>query len=377
MKTKGTTIADDFRSLRTKAKSEFDRQTTHHTRLEAQFHSVKEELAKSEKEVRRLAATLASIDRTLNDASETTPNKRGPKAATPKVVKTAGNKQGKQTKSGFIRSFPNLSAQEIVEKAKAKGITLDANHVYSVRATDRKTGKAPTVEPKATKAAPKATKAPKAATKPGKTAEQPTMTKSDFVRSLPESTSAKDVVTQAKAAGIKLTAPYVYSVRAADRKTGKAPKAAKTAAPKAAKTAAPKAEPKAAKAAAEPKAARGRKDGPTLKEAVKTVMGDQIMKAEQVLAGMKARGWVPNAKDPDVYIGHFLSSMSNPNVTGGPIFERVADKRGHYRVIGAKATTSTEKHGSKRAKNGSVPQTADDLLAAAGLSITTSESTAS
>src|SRR5689334_16817564 len=48
--------------------------------------------------------------------------------------------------------------------------------------------------------------------------------KSAFVRSLPESMSAKDVVAKAKAAGMILTENYVYTIRsAAKKKSGKGP----------------------------------------------------------------------------------------------------------------------------------------------------------
>lgn len=48
--------------------------------------------------------------------------------------------------------------------------------------------------------------------------------KSAFVRSLPESMSAKDVVSKAKAANMVLTENYVYTIRsAAKKKSGKGP----------------------------------------------------------------------------------------------------------------------------------------------------------
>jgi len=57
----------------------------------------------------------------------------------------------------------------------------------------------------------------KAATK--KTgAKKPTMTKADFVRSLPAATPAKEVVVKAKAAGIDLNEMTVYKTRSLDNK---------------------------------------------------------------------------------------------------------------------------------------------------------------
>lgn len=47
------------------------------------------------------------------------------------------------------------------------------------------------------------------------TAKKPKPSKSAFVRSLPSTLSALEVSEQAKAAGIKVSAAYVYSIRAA------------------------------------------------------------------------------------------------------------------------------------------------------------------
>jgi len=48
--------------------------------------------------------------------------------------------------------------------------------------------------------------------------------KSAFVRSLPQATSAKEVVAKAKAAGMKISEAYVYAIRSSSRaRAGKAP----------------------------------------------------------------------------------------------------------------------------------------------------------
>jgi hypothetical protein len=62
----------------------------------------------------------------------------------------------------------------------------------------------------------KKTKTPKssAAKTPKKT------NKSAYVRSLPPSMSAKDVVNKAKEAGIKLTEAYVYTIRSSSKRAG-------------------------------------------------------------------------------------------------------------------------------------------------------------
>jgi hypothetical protein len=49
-------------------------------------------------------------------------------------------------------------------------------------------------------------------------AKKTTMTKADFVRSLPSDTPAKDVVVKAKAAGITLNEMTVYKTRSLDNK---------------------------------------------------------------------------------------------------------------------------------------------------------------
>ncbi|HKU42516.1 MAG TPA: hypothetical protein VJR89_30370, partial [Polyangiales bacterium] len=45
------------------------------------------------------------------------------------------------TKSDVIRSMPNASATDIIKKAKSLGLKLTANHVYAVRAIDKRRGK--------------------------------------------------------------------------------------------------------------------------------------------------------------------------------------------------------------------------------------------
>src|SRR4051794_40822124 len=45
------------------------------------------------------------------------------------------------TKSDVIRSMPKASAADIIKKAKSLGLKLTANHVYAVRAIDKRRGK--------------------------------------------------------------------------------------------------------------------------------------------------------------------------------------------------------------------------------------------
>lgn len=106
-------------------------------------------------------------------------------------------------KSDFIRQHPKLSAQDVVAKAKESGISISPILVYKVRGRTK----------------PGATAKPRRAWKSSKGG-----TASDFVRSMPVTMSAKDVIAAAKAKGIRMSANLVYMVRATDRKrSGTAP----------------------------------------------------------------------------------------------------------------------------------------------------------
>jgi hypothetical protein len=129
-----------------------------------------------------------------------------PRAKTPK--KPTPNK------SDFIRQQPaTMSAKEVVAKAKAAGMMFAPVLVYKVRGR-AKSKKAPIKTAPAT-----VTTAPNAA------ATKPPKSKSGFIRNLPSSTPAKEVVKQAKALGMRLTESYVYNVRGAAKKAAKAKRA--------------------------------------------------------------------------------------------------------------------------------------------------------
>lgn len=107
---------------------------------------------------------------------------------------------GKPNKSAFVRSlaFDTPSAQ-VIAKAKAKGMTLTRNDVHAIRAiARRKQGRG--------KSGARATK------------RVGGVNKSAFVRSLPASLSALDVIARARAKGIKLSAAQVYTIRANARR---------------------------------------------------------------------------------------------------------------------------------------------------------------
>jgi hypothetical protein len=137
--------------------------------------------------------------------------------------------RAEKTSSDFIREQPpTMSAAEVVEKGKATGFKFDASLVGKVRRRALSKG-----AHAKTRAAARSTST---ATSPG--SMKPVKSKAEFVRGLPSSTPAKEVVAKAKATGISITETYIYGVRAADRRAKKKKSAAKSNASKAAVTAA-------------------------------------------------------------------------------------------------------------------------------------------
>jgi hypothetical protein len=83
------------------------------------------------------------------------------KKTTPKNA-SKGSKPARGSKADFVREQPSdLSAKEVVAKAKEAGLTLTENHVYAVRAGARKKAKD---RSKATPKKPAMATRPKAAT---------------------------------------------------------------------------------------------------------------------------------------------------------------------------------------------------------------------
>ena len=57
----------------------------------------------------------------------------------------AAKKSSKQSKAAFVRALPStLSAAEVVEKAKAAGLSLEVGYVYNIRSTAKTAGRART-----------------------------------------------------------------------------------------------------------------------------------------------------------------------------------------------------------------------------------------
>lgn len=108
------------------------------------------------------------------------------------------------SKSGFIRELlaKNMSPAEIVAKGKEAGLTISPVLVYKVRGREG------------------LTKQSGNGARPGRKPSTGAMSASDFVRSMPESARAADVVAAGAQKGLKFTANLVYAVRAAAKKGG-------------------------------------------------------------------------------------------------------------------------------------------------------------
>jgi hypothetical protein len=105
------------------------------------------------------------------------------------------------TKSDVIRSMPNASAGDIIKKAESLGLKLTANHVYAVRAIDKRRGR-PTRAGRGVSSA------------AGSSGGGRRQSKTAFIRGFARDTPAAKVVEEAKRAGVKISKAYVYRVRA-------------------------------------------------------------------------------------------------------------------------------------------------------------------
>lgn len=237
--------------------------------------------------------------------------------------------------------YKKLEAQVTEREALLGGSTPAPKAPTAAPAPAKKVGR-----PKGSKNAPKAQAAPA----PG-------------VRLKKDGTPAKKPGPPKKAE-TKAAAPAPAKNKGGRPKGSKnAPKAAAPAPVKAkaapAKKAPAKAAPaKPAKKTPKNRAAEGRRavlagERPTLKDAMKQVMGSRTMNSQEVYDALKAKGWLPNSTEPKNYIGYSLSSMKDH-------FERVPDKgRGFYRVRGS-ATNGTAKVETKAPE---APSASDQSLA--------------
>lgn len=134
---------------------------------------------------------------------------------------------GGPSKTEFVLGLPReLSAKDVVVKAKEKGLKLSEAYVYKIRSASKggsaKGGSSRGGAPKRGAAKRAAPAAAKREAKPS--AAAPTkagMSKVDFVRSLPPGTSYADAAAQAKPLGIELSKAYFYVLKSELKKSGK------------------------------------------------------------------------------------------------------------------------------------------------------------
>jgi hypothetical protein len=116
-----------------------------------------------------------------------------------KIQQTAG---ARPNKSAFVRSLSfDMPSADVIARARAKGMLLTRNDVHAIRAIARRK--------RASGARPAGA---------GRGRSSGGVNKSAFVRSLPASLSAAEVIEKGKAKGIKLSAAQVYTIRANARR---------------------------------------------------------------------------------------------------------------------------------------------------------------
>jgi hypothetical protein len=124
-----------------------------------------------------------------------------------KKTKTAA--AGKPNKSAFVRSLAfDMPSADVIARAKTQGMKLTRNDVHAIRAIARRKTK----QPKQTRQ-----------TRPSgnaRAAGGSGVNKSEFVRSLPGTLSAAEVISRGKSKGIRLSAAQIYTIRANARRKG-------------------------------------------------------------------------------------------------------------------------------------------------------------
>ncbi|HXX66016.1 MAG TPA: hypothetical protein VEK07_02480 [Polyangiaceae bacterium] len=120
------------------------------------------------------------------------------------------------SKTEFILSQPpDLHAADVVVNARDAGLAIDLPLVYSVRARAGARRRARTRSAVKNRAAPKGSATPKS-TAMVNSPNAAVASKADFVRARTK-LSPKEIVAQAKSAGMELGVGYVYNVRSADK----------------------------------------------------------------------------------------------------------------------------------------------------------------
>lgn len=119
----------------------------------------------------------------------------------------------KPNKSAFVRSLSfDMPSADVVARAQARGMKLTRNDVHAIRAIARRKHESATRAVRAVRAVPTTSNRGRSATRSA------SINKSAFVRSLPGSMSAAEVIEKGKAKGIKLSAAQVYTIRANARR---------------------------------------------------------------------------------------------------------------------------------------------------------------
>lgn len=117
-------------------------------------------------------------------------------AAKKKTTKPYGNK------TKFVMGLPrDLSAKQVVEKAKQQGITITEAHVYKIRSTAK------------SKPAGKAPGKPGRPPKSSAPADASGLSKREFVLRFGPETPASEILKKAKEAGLGLSKAYLYTIR--------------------------------------------------------------------------------------------------------------------------------------------------------------------
>jgi hypothetical protein len=147
--------------------------------------------------------------------TETTPmpktKRRAKKTTATRTTAAAAPK--KITKTAFVLSQGDIPANDVVEKAKAAGITITKGHVHTIRTKANAKGKM-----KRGRGRPAGKRGPgrpkiAAARKSTATIANKKVSKASFIMSFSLDTPAKEIVGAGKAKGMKFTGNYVARIR--------------------------------------------------------------------------------------------------------------------------------------------------------------------
>lgn len=124
----------------------------------------------------------------------------------------------KPNKSAFVRSLSfDMPSADVVARAQARGMKLTRNDVHAIRAIARRKRESAQPRPSSSNRGRSATRSTRS-TRSSSSSSSSSINKSAFVRSLPGTMSAAEVIEKGKAKGIKLSAAQVYTIRANARR---------------------------------------------------------------------------------------------------------------------------------------------------------------